>query len=73
MRSVTEQVVQDIENLIEEHKVASGNEYIWALGAPNAEETKMHLENMEEHKDLVEMYSKMLAHVPTLIEQFGGM
>ena len=54
-----EQMEQDFETLAKEHDVAANNEYLWALGAPDAEQTKMHTENMERHKLLARMYRRM--------------
>lgn len=53
------QMEQDFETLAKEHDAAADNEYVWALGAPDAESTKMHTENMEQHKLLARMYRRM--------------
>lgn len=53
------QMEQDLENLAKEHDGTAENEYIWALGAPDAESTKMHTENMVQHRLLARMYRRM--------------
>ena len=56
---IMNQMEQDFEELAKEHDVAADNEYLWALGAKDAEQTKMHTENMEQHRLLARMYRRM--------------
>jgi hypothetical protein len=65
-----EQMEQDLETLAKEHDVAADNEYVWALGAPDAEQTKMHTENMERHKHLARMYRRMKNNCLAFIETY---
>lgn len=64
------QMEQDFEELAKEHDVAADNEYIWALGAPDAEQTKMHTENMEQHKLLARMYRRMKDNCLAFVETY---
>jgi hypothetical protein len=65
-----EQMEQDFEYMAKEHDIAVENEYIWALGAADAETTKMHLENMEQHKCLARMYRRMKQDCRAFIEAY---
>ena len=65
------QMEQDFESLVNEHISAANNEYFWALGSSNAEDTKMHTENMEQHKLLAKMYLKMKEDVLAFIETYN--
>lgn len=38
-----------LEDLVTEHLVAASNERLWAKGAEDAEQARMHEENAEEH------------------------
>lgn len=73
MENIIIQLKQDLAGLAAEHTGTADNELLWALGAPDAESTRMHTENAIEHRQLAEMYSKMSEKVLTLVEQFGGM
>lgn len=64
------QMEQDFEALAKEHDAAADNEYLWALGAPDAESTKMHTENMERHKLLARMYRRMKEDGLAFIETY---
>jgi hypothetical protein len=65
-------IEQELRALAEEHDGAADNEYIWALGAPDAEGTAMHTDNMAEHRRLAMMYRAMAENVINLLEEFGG-
>jgi hypothetical protein len=65
-----EQMEQDFEAMAKEHDAAAENEYIWALGASDAEGTRMHTENMEQHKHLARMYRRMKSHCLGFIETY---
>ena len=64
------QMEQDFENLAKEHDGAADNEYIWALGASDAETTKMHTENMEQHRLLARMYRRMKDDCLAFVETY---
>ena len=64
------QMEQDFEELAKEHDAAADNEYIWSLGAPDAESTKMHVENMEQHKLLARMYRRMKDNCLAFVETY---
>ncbi len=67
---IMNQMEQDLEALAKEHDGTADNEYIWALGAPDAETTKMHTENMEMHRLLARMYRRMKDHALGFIETY---
>jgi hypothetical protein len=64
------QMEQAFENIAKEHDAAADNEYIWSLGAPDAEQTKMHIENMEQHKLLARMYRRMKDDCLAFVETY---
>ena len=64
------QMEQDFENIAKDHDCAAENEYIWSLGAPDAEQTKMHIENMEQHRHLARMFRRMKDHCLAFIETY---
>lgn len=67
-----EQMEQDFEYMAKEHDIAAENEYIWAhwQQTAGAETTKMHLENMEQHKRLAKMYRRMKRDCCAFIEEY---
>ena len=67
---IINQMELDFEALVTEHEAAANNEYLWALGAPDAEQTKMHTENMEQHKLLARMYRRMKDDCLAFIETY---
>ena len=67
---IINQMEQDFEAMAAEHDAAANNEYLWALGAPDAEQTKMHTENMEQHKLLARMYRRMKDDCLAFIETY---
>ena len=67
---IINQMEQDFETLATEHEAAANNEYLWALGAPDAEQTKMHTDNMEQHKLLARMYRRMKDDCLAFIETY---
>jgi hypothetical protein len=56
---IINQMEQDLEVLALKHDKAADKEYLQALSAPDAESTKVHIENMEHHKLLARMYRGM--------------
>ncbi len=61
----------ELKVLAKEHDGIADNECIWALGAPDAETTKMHTDNMAEHRRLAAMYRAMAENAINLLEEFG--
>jgi hypothetical protein len=71
MGTTFEQIKADLEQLAAEHTAAANNEYLWALGAATAEDTAIHIQNMEDHKYLARMYKQMASMPFEIMEQFG--
>lgn len=55
------QMKQDFEELAEQYEGAADNELLWALGAPDAETTKMHTQNVVHCRDMAKMYRELAA------------
>lgn len=64
------QMEQDFKALAKEHDGTADNELIWALGAPDAETTKMHTENVETHRLLARMYRRLREDILSYIETY---
>ena len=64
------QMEHDFEELAKEHDGAADNEYIWSLGVGDAETTKMHVDNMEQHKLLARMYRRMKDDCLAFVETY---
>ena len=60
----------DLEELAKEYEGAADNELIWALGAPDAETTKMHTQNVVHCRDMAKMYRYLASRTSDLIESF---
>ncbi len=58
------QMVQDFEELAEQYDGAADNELLWALGAPTAEATKMHTQNVMQNREMAKLYRAMAERVP---------
>lgn len=52
---MTENQKSWLEALIKEHRVAASNERLWAKGADDDEQARMHEENAEEHTEFADM------------------
>lgn len=65
------QMEQDFEELAEQYEGAADNELIWALGAPDAETTKMHTQNVVHCRDMAKMYRYLASRTSDLVEYFG--
>ena len=50
------QMKQDFEELAEQYEGAADNELLWALGAPDAETTKMHTQNAVHCREMAKLY-----------------
>ena len=64
------QMEQMFESAANEEDGTADNEYLWALGAPDAEQTKMHTDNMEQHKLLARMYRRMKEDCSAFVETY---
>ncbi len=64
------QLVQDLSELAEQYDGAGDNERLWALGAPDAETTKLHTQNMAHCRKMAMMYRKMAEHAISLVETY---
>lgn len=64
------QMELDFEELAKEHDDTADNEYLWALGAKDAEQTRMHTENMEQHRLLARMYRRMKENCLAFVETY---
>jgi hypothetical protein len=53
----------EIEELIEEHRVAASNERLWAKGSDTPEQAAMHESNMDEHLSYI-------AYLNTLLDEY---
>lgn len=64
------QMEQDFNELAEQYDGAAENELMFALGAPTAEATKMHTQNVVQNRDMAKFYRYLATHTPNLIEFF---
>lgn len=60
---MTENQVLWLDELIEEHKVAASNERLWAKGANDSEQARMHEENAEEHIEFANMLTTLFKNI----------
>ena len=63
-------IEQDFESLAVAHDSAADNELLWALGASDAEGTKMHTENVTLHRMLARMYRRMKDDALAFVETY---
>ena len=61
---------RDFEELAKQHDGMADNELLWSLGAPDAETTKMHADNMEMHRMMARMYRMMKEDTISLVETY---
>lgn len=66
------QMEQDFAELAEQYEGAADNELIWALGAPDAETTKMHTQNVVHCRDMAKMYRYLASRTSDLVESFDA-
>ena len=64
------QFAQDCEELAEQYDGAGDNERLWALGAPDAEATKLHTQNMVQNRETAKFYRYLATRALDLIESF---
>lgn len=60
---MTENQILWLDELIEEHKVAASNERLWAKGANDSEQARMHEENAEEHIEFANMLTTLYKYI----------
>jgi hypothetical protein len=66
----TIQIAQDMEELAKQYEGAAENEYLWALGAPDAEQTQLHTQNMMQNREMAKMYRRMAKYPAALLKLF---
>ena len=66
----TIQLVQDFSELAEQYDGAADNELLWALGAPDADTTKMHTQNAVHCRDMAKMYRNMAKYPEAVFKLF---
>ena len=64
------QMTQDFEELAEQYDGAAENELMFALGAPDAESTKMHTQNVVQNREMAKFYRYLATRALDLIESF---
>lgn len=64
------QLVQDLSELAEQYDGAGDNERLWALGAPDAETTKMHTQNMVHCRAMANLYRQLAQRALDLVETY---
>lgn len=64
------QMEQDCNELAEQYDGAAENELLWALGAPDAETTKMHTQNVVQNREMAKFYRYLATHALGLIEGY---
>ncbi len=65
------QMEQDFQELAEQYDSAADNELQWALGAPDAEQTRMHTENVAQNREMAKMYRRMAEHALDILNKYG--
>lgn len=66
----TIQITQDMEELAKQYEGAADNEYLWALGASDAEQTRLHTQNMMQNREMAKMYHRMVKYPAALLKLF---
>lgn len=64
------QMEQDLNDLAEQYEVAAENELLWALGAPDAEQTRMHTQNVEHNREMAKLYRTFAHSVSALVDLY---
>lgn len=64
------QMKQDFEELAEQYDGAAENELLFALGAPDAESTKMHTQNVVQNREMAKFYRYLATRTLDLVESF---
>lgn len=64
------QMENDFNELAEQYDGAADNELMFALGAPDAESTKMHIQNVAQNREMAKFYRYLATRALDLIESF---
>ena len=64
------QMENDFNELAEQYDGAAENELLFALGAPNAEATKLHTQNVTQNREMAKFYRYLATRALDLIETF---
>ncbi len=64
------QMEQDFNELAEQYDGAAENELMFALGAPDAESTKLHTQNVVQNREMAKFYRYLATRTLDLIESF---
>lgn len=64
------QMENDFNELAEQYDGAAENELMFALGAPDAEATKMHTQNVVQNREMSKFYRYLASRVLDLIESY---
>ena len=64
------QMENDFNELAEQYDGAAENELLYALGAPTAETTKMHTQNVMQNREMAKFYRYLATRALDLIESF---
>lgn len=64
------QMENDFNELAEQYDGAAENELLFALGAPTAEATKLHTQNVTQNHEMAKFYRYLATRALDLIETF---
>lgn len=64
------QMENDFNELAEQYDGAAENELMFALGAPTAEATKMHTQNVVHNREMAKFYRYLATRALDLIESY---
>ena len=64
------QMENDFNELAEQYDDAAENELMFALGAPDAESTKMHTQNVVQNREMAKFYRYLATRTLDLVESF---
>jgi hypothetical protein len=64
------QLEQDFNELAEQYDGAADNELMFALGAPTAEATKMHTENVVQNRETAKLYRELAKHASEIVKNY---
>lgn len=64
------QMENDFNELAEQYDGAAENELLFALGAPDAESTKLHTQNVAQNREMAKFYRYLATRALDLIESF---
>ena len=64
------QMENDFNELAEQYDGAAENELMFALGAPDAEATKLHTQNVVQNREMAKFYRYLATRALDLIESF---